>query len=194
MIGFWGELFVIAYATNPPLLVRAWRQAPEARFDFASGLERLEVKTAAGRIRAHHFSLTQLAFPQTLQVLIASVLVERSAAGPSIGELLMAIKSTVATDAAQLLHVDSVVASSLGAEASNAMDERFDDELARESLAFFSPVDVPQPPGPMPPAVSGVQFVADLSSAPTMTDHAPIPASGLLAAATRRRAGRHIRS
>jgi hypothetical protein len=58
VIGFWGELFVISQSRNPSTLVQAWHAFPEERFDFSLGGERLEVKTALGRIRRHHFSLS----------------------------------------------------------------------------------------------------------------------------------------
>lgn len=187
VIGFWAELFVISHAHDPAALVRAWHQLPDERFDFALGEERLEVKAAVGRVRRHHFSLEQLLPIAGVDVLIASLLIERSAAGPSLYELVESIRSEVAGDAAQVLHVDTVVALTLGTAWRAAMNERFDGNVAAANLSFFRPSIVPRPPGTMPPGVTEVRFVSDLSSCPPVSPEAQWTRSGLLAAAVRRR-------
>jgi hypothetical protein len=187
IIGFWAELFMISHSHDPAALVRAWHKSPDERFDFGLGEERLEVKAASGRVRRHHFSLEQLLPIPDVDVLIASLLIERSAAGPSLYELVESIRSEVATDAALVLHVDTVVALTLGTAWRAAMDERFDGQAAAVNLAFFRPSVIPRPPGTMPPGVTEVKFVADLSSCPSVsTDDQPI-GQGLLASAIRRR-------
>jgi hypothetical protein len=186
VIGFWAELFVIAYSRDPSLLVRAWHESPAERFDFALATERLEVKAAAGRVRRHHFSLEQLLPVRDVDVLIASVLVERSGAGPSVSELIESIKSKITNDAAQVLHVDTVVALTLGSAWRQAMEERFDGAVAASGLAFFEPGIIPKPRGSVPPEVSEVRFVSDLSSSPRASLDAYTSRSGLLAAAVKR--------
>ena len=187
VIGFWAELFVISHSHDPAALVEAWHKSPDERFDFGHGEERLEVKAASGRVRHHHFSLEQLLPIPGVDVLIASLLIERSAAGPSVRELVESIRSEVATDAAQVLHVDTVVALTLGAAWRAAMDERFDGKTAAANLAFFRPSVIPRPPGTMPPGVTEVRFVADLSSCPSVSPDDQRNRPGLLAAAIRRR-------
>lgn len=122
-----------------------------------------------------------------VDVLIASLLIERSAAGPSVRELVESIRSEVASDAGLVLHVDTVVALTLGTAWRAAMDERFDGKAAGANLAFFRPRVIPRPPGTMPPGVTEVRFVADLSSCPSVPlddqENRPV----LLAAAIRRR-------
>lgn len=187
VIGFWAELFVISRSHDPATLVRAWHQSPDERFDFGLGGERLEVKAAVGRVRRHHFSLEQLLPIPGVNVLIASLLVERSAAGPSLYELVESIRSHVAGDAAQVLHVDTVVALTLGTAWRAAMDERFDASVTEENLAYFRPDVVPRPPGTMPPEVTEVRFVADLSSCPPVSVDELRTGTGLRAAAAIRR-------
>lgn len=187
VIGFWGELFVIAYARDARTLVNAWRASPEERFDFALSGERLEVKTALGRVRRHHFSLEQLLPVPESEVLIASLLVERSGGGPSVSDLIESIKSAVADDAARVLHVDTVVAQTLGSAWRGAMAERFDAELAASSLMFFHSRVVPRPEGATPPMVTEVRFVSDLSGCPPASAEAYAGQSGLLPAAMGRR-------
>jgi hypothetical protein len=187
VIGFWAELFVISHTHEQAALVEAWHKSPDERFDFGLGEERLEVKAASGRVRRHHFSLEQLLPIPGVDVLIASLLIERSAAGPSVRELVESIRSEVASDAARVLHVDTVVALTLGTAWRAAMDERFDGKAAAANLAFFRPSVIPQPPGTMPPGVTEVRFVADLSSCPSVSPDDQRNRPGLLAAAIRRR-------
>jgi hypothetical protein len=187
VIGFWAELFVIAYSHDPAVLVRAWHKSPDERFDFGLGDERLEVKAASGRVRRHHFALEQLLPIRGVDVLIASLLIERSSAGPSVRELVESIRAEVASDASRVLHVDTVVGLTLGSAWRAAMDERFDGKAASANLAFFRPDVIPTPPGTMPPGVTEVRFVSDLSSCPPVSADAQWSRSGLLAAAARRR-------
>jgi hypothetical protein len=187
VIGFWAELFVISRSHDPATLVRAWHQSPYERFDFGLGEERLEVKAAVGRVRRHHFSLEQLLAIPGVNVLIASLLVERSAAGPSLYELVESIRSDVAGDAAQVLHLDTVVALTLGTAWRAVMDERFDASVAEENLAYLRPDVIPRPPGTMPSEVTEVRFVADLSSCPSVSVDELRTGTGLRAAAVIRR-------
>ena len=63
VLGLWAELLIISRSSDPGKLVSCWHSQPEDRFDFASGVDRLEVKAAAGRLKIHHFSLEQLRPP-----------------------------------------------------------------------------------------------------------------------------------
>lgn len=163
VLGFWGELFLISRASDIPTLVRAWHITPEERFDLSLGSQRLEVKSAGGRQRFHHFGLEQVLPISGTQVFIASLLLERSAAGPSVADLLTRIRSGVRHDPEQILNVDRAVALTLGAGWRRALDERFDDHLAAASLAFFDPVVIPKPATMLPPEVTHVRFRSDLS-------------------------------
>src|SRR5262249_12852201 len=151
----WGELFVISHATDTLTIARAWHLLPEERFDFSLGCQRLEVKSASGRKREHHFALEQLVPVGGTQVVIASLLAERSSAGASISDLLGSIRSAAKDDAELLLHVDTVAANALGTAWRRAMDESFDHRLAASTLEFFDPATVPKPTS-VPPEVSEV--------------------------------------
>ena len=142
--GLWAELFLIAQARQPDILVEAWHTVPEDRYDFAMDNQRIEVKSFSGNIRLHHFSLEQLHPPEGIRALIASVSVENSQAGVSIGDLREKIQirlSIVNLDA--LLHIDRVIALTLGDAWQQASDARFDERLAEESLAFYETSKIP---------------------------------------------------
>ena len=163
--GLWAELFVIQVASDPAHLIRCWHTMPEDRFDFAQGCQRLEVKTAAGRVRAHHFSYEQLCPPAGALSVIASVLMERSAGGQSVNDLIELIRQRV-PEHQLLVHLDAVVAMTLGTEWRAAQEDRFDRQLAIESLRFIDARTVPSIPSVLPPEVSEVHFRVDLTSHP----------------------------
>ena len=74
---------------------------------------------------------------------------------------------------------------SLGSGWADVMDESFDWELAKESLAFFDAELVPKIAEGIPPTVSDVRFRSDLSSLLPMEGTALLDLGGLLAAARR---------
>lgn len=58
--GLWGELFLIANATQSFLAAQSWHTEACERYDFALALCRLEVKTSSDRTRNHQFSFEQV--------------------------------------------------------------------------------------------------------------------------------------
>lgn len=159
--GLWAELYVIQVASDPSHLIRCWHTMPEDRFDFADGRQRLEVKTA-GRVRAHHFSYEQLCPSAGALSVVASVLMERSAGGQSVYDLVDLIRQRV-TEHHLLVHLDAVVALTLGSDWRAAQEDRFDRQLATESLRFLDARTIPCIPGELPPEVSDIHFRVDLT-------------------------------
>jgi hypothetical protein len=170
--GLWAELLVIAQASDPALAVEAWRSAPDERCDFSHGCQRLEVKSAAARLRAHHFSLEQLTTPADTCLLVASLLVEPAGHGPSIADMAERVRPRLASQPELLLRLDTVIAQTLGRDWTTGRDDRFDEQLARSSLAYYEASDIPSVDPELPAGVSEVHFRADLSSAP-VADTAP---------------------
>ena len=165
VLGLWAELFVIQGASDPTRLIRCWHALPEDRFDFADGGQRLEVKAANGRLRAHYFSHEQLCPPAGARSVIASVLLERCAGGQSVTDLVEQIRGQVA-DHQLLVQLDAVVALTLGTEWRAAHEDRFDRQLAAESLRFLDSRTIPSIPAVLPPEVTEVRFRVDLTNHP----------------------------
>lgn len=163
--GLWGELFIIQRACDPCALIACWHADPNDRFDFAEAERRLEVKTVSGRVRMHHFSHEQLRPPAGTLVMIASVLIERSAGGPSVNDLIDAIRERV-TDPDLLLRLDAVVAETLGEDWRTAREDRFDRQLAGDTIRFLDARSIPSIPAGLPPEVSEVHFRVDLTNHP----------------------------
>jgi hypothetical protein len=161
--GLWAELFLITRSRQPVALIRAWHMTPDDRYDFSAGRERVEVKSAVGRVRDHHFSLEQLRPPVSARALIASFFVERAAGGLSIAELADEVRSRVGLHPDLVLHVDRIVTLTLGSGWCRAHDDRFDAELAEDSLAFFDAAAVPSVDPHLPAGVREVRFRSDLT-------------------------------
>ena len=165
--GLWAELFLISQARQPAILVDAWHTVVEDRYDFAMDDQRIEVKSFSGNSRLHHFSLEQLHPPAGIKVLVASMSVGSSQAGVSIGDLREKIQSRLGSNLDLLLHVDRVIALTLGNAWQQASDVRFDERLAEESLAFYETSAIPSVNPNLPSGVSGVHFRSDITECPT---------------------------
>jgi hypothetical protein len=168
--GFWGELFLIAESTNPTLMLEAWHADPYERFDFAAGVERLDMKTCSAPPRRHRFNLSQLRPRGKVSPFIASVICVRSSAGTSVQELLEDVRD-LAAPPQHRAKVELLVADVITEDA-NLHEMRFDREEARASLRFFRAQDIPSVDADIPEAVTNVHFdvfVADsmaLAAAP----------------------------
>lgn len=161
--GLWAELFLISESHQPDVLIQAWHVVPEDRYDFAMDNQRIEVKSFSGNLRLHYFSLEQLHPPEGVKALVASMSVERSQAGVSIADLREKIQVRLGSNLDSLLHIDSIVALTLGDAWHQASDVRFDERLAEESLVFYETSKIPSVNPNLPTGVSGVRFRSDLT-------------------------------
>ncbi len=161
--GLWAELFVIAHAYDIATVVNAWHITPEDRYDFNAGNQRIEVKSTSARVRQHYFSLEQLCPPTDTTLLIASLFVEYAGAGTSVMELAEQIRSRISNNPDLLLHVDRIISLTLGERWRDALEDRFDVELAKDSLSFFEASAIPTVGRNLPLGVSEVRFKSDLS-------------------------------
>jgi hypothetical protein len=188
--GLWAELFVMARALGTRELVRAWHTQPEDRYDFCAGSQRIEVKSAAGPPRTHHFSLEQLHAPVGCRVVIASLFVERAGAGSSVGELFNQVRATVADDPELLLHLERTARLALGSGWQQALQERFDWERAYETLEFYDAAAIPSLGPAVPAGVTQVHFVSDLTRVAPVDRAQRRSAGGLFRAVQSRQAER----
>ena len=180
--GLWAELFVIAEARDPAVLIDTWHRDPTDLFDFNSGAHRVEVKSAAGQARRHHFSLAQLAPTASTRTVIGSVLVNRAGGGTTVPHLVDEIVLRLGSATERILRVYEVVAATVGANIWQASLESFDRQLARQTLAFFDSTEVPTVNPVLPSGVSNVHFTSDLTDRRTLSMQDLQGAGGLLAA------------
>ena len=166
--GLWAELFLIANSTEPAVAAESWHNEAAERYDFALALCRLEVKSSGDRTRNHHFSFEQVYPAAGLNVVIASLFVERSTGGISLGELWDSVRSRVTTSPDLRLKVDEICLRSLGNSWSDARGLSFDEQLARQSLAFYDVRDIPRLDSNVPNGISEIRFRSDLSLGQTV--------------------------
>lgn len=162
--GLWGELFLIAHAEDPTLLVEAWHSRSDERFDFSMGNEHLEVKSSGSRDRIHHFTLAQAHPSLGSRAYVASICVESETGGLSLGDLWDSAREFAANPSMRL-KVDQVCVGAVGDNWEAARACTFNKGAAGESLAYYDVADIPVVPVYLPAGVSDVRFTSDLSHA-----------------------------
>lgn len=185
--GLFAELCVICCAVDPTKLLRAWHVAPEERFDFSDGAQRIEVKASASRVREHHFSLEQVSPPLGCRVLVASTFVDHAGGGVSIEDLVGQVCSLVGEEPELQARLNRGVARSLGSNWRDSTSVRFDFEVTRTSIVFFDVETVPRVALPLPWGVSEVRFKSDLSQCEPVMFEILRERGGIFAAAEPRR-------
>lgn len=171
--GLWAELSLIAYAHDTATIVSDRNQ-------------RIEVKSNFARIRQHHFSLEQLCPPIDTTLLIASMFVEYAGGGTSVIELTDQIRSRISNNPDLLLHVDQIISLTLAENWREALEVRFDVELAEDSLSFYEVSVIPSVSRDLPLGVKDVRFKSDLSASYPVSVQEYRSQGGLFQAALRR--------
>jgi hypothetical protein len=184
--GVWAELLVIEQAAAPEMLIRAWHIHPEDRYDFSAGTQRIEVKAATGGSRVHHFSLAQLD-KENAKTCVASVMVERSAGGLSIADMVDRIAGMKSLTAEDVLGLRRTVGEVLGRDWLRGAREAFDHDLAVRHMRFVDAAAIPSIGSSCIPAeVTDVSFRCDISLVPGLDKAHLVGAGGLWSAATPR--------
>lgn len=176
--GLFGELYLILRSSSPSKAVKAWRIDDTARFDFAEGNVRIDVKATAGRLRSHVFAYEQCNPPPGTIAIVASLFVERSPDGISLRGLIREIETSIAAHPDLILKLHEVLSATLGASLTEAMAMMFDPKLASSSLKFYSLREIPAIRGPLPVGVSELHFRSDISGLPALSVHSLIEQDG----------------
>jgi hypothetical protein len=182
VVGAWGELLFLVSATRPAELLKAWHVDPSERFDFLHGSLRIEVKTSRSGRREHAVSLEQLNDPGA-RVALASIQTQGAGGGASVRELLDTLLARLDNDPEAQLRAMQGLASCLGSEWSEALDVRFDRELAEQTMDLFDAEAIPTIPGPIPAEITSVRFVVDITGCSPMKKADLDDAGGIWAAA-----------
>jgi len=167
--GLFGELYLIWRSVSPPRAIRVWRVDEAARFDFADGNVRMDVKTTTGRLRSHTFSFEQCSPPPGTVAVVGSLFVEQSPGGITLRSLIEEIEVSIAAYPDLVLKLHEVTTATLGASMGEALATAFDSKLAESSLRFYSLREIPAIRGPLPHGVSDVHFRSDLSTLPALS-------------------------
>jgi hypothetical protein len=180
--GLWAELFFIYHSKDPLLLMSSWHTTPEDKYDFNNGIQRIEIKSTSQRSRVHHFALEQLTPPEGCDVAIVSIFSVRSGGGLSLGDLADEVHNLLISNPELQERLDRVMASTLGNTLHRSLSERFDQELARESIKVYQGAKVPRITERLPWGVSEVHFKSDLSNSEELGEEVLAAAGSIFAA------------
>jgi len=170
--GLWAELCVLDYAADSVALVRAWHRSQYENFDFLVEGTVLEVKSTRSRTRSHRFTSRQLTEPP--RTLIVSIKLDATGAGDSIFDIYDRVASALPAPLRRAF--DQEVFDAIGDRYIEAAEVRFDQVLARQSLALFDARDLPALREPFPPRISDVTFKVDLEGIEPATPNSEWPA------------------
>lgn len=162
--GLWCELAIVVWSRDVRMALASWHSSPRALHDFASGADRLEVKSCATGMREHAMRLEQLQEAPGGRTIIASLVVTESDEGETIDELCGLVLARVENNIELTRRLETIVTQSLGRDWREAATRRFSLEDARRGLRVYAAGDVPTVPQPIPPEVKNVHFVVDLST------------------------------
>ncbi|MCU0473671.1 MAG: PD-(D/E)XK motif protein [Bacteroidales bacterium] len=163
--GLWAELFLIDISTHPNDLLNYWHNFPEEKFDFNSGVEKIEIKSNANFIRIHSFSSEQLNPPEGTQTLIGSVFIRPNSNGKSIQDLVISISEKLKDDLELIDKLNTLVIRTLGISFEQSNKTKFDYQIALDSLQFYKHEDVKKIERiNIPEEVTEVRFKSDLTS------------------------------
>lgn len=167
--GLWTELFVIENSAKPAILLEYWHNMPDERFDFNSGIERLEVKSNPRFERIHYFASEQLNPPTETHLLIASIFVKEASHGWSIQDLVDSIKRKIGFDVYLMEKLLTIVAKTLGSSLEESILLKFDYSMSKESIRFYRCSDISKIEKiHIPDHVSHVTYKTDLSNVPSV--------------------------
>lgn len=162
--GIWAELFCITASGNVHVAVDRWHNDNVEAFDFSWSQGRLEVKSTVGTFRVHDFSLDQLQPPSGGSGYVASLVLKAANAGEGVLDLAKKIEVDLNGDVSLQAKLWTLLVQSLGSDFSEALDRRFDIDLAAKQLMLFRMEDVPSLPPISDSRISSVRFKSDLSS------------------------------
>lgn len=162
--GLWAELFLIDNSANTKTILNYWHNTPEEKFDFNSGLEKIEVKSNSNFERIHTFSSEQLNPPAGTQVLIASIFVRQSNRGQNIQQLVDSITTKVQNDIDLTDKLNNIVCKTLGNSLEQSIKIKFDLNIAKDSLQFYRHQEISKIEQiHIPNNVSDVRYKSDLT-------------------------------
>lgn len=164
--GLWGELFVMQRVRGYRFWAPFWHSEVTRVFDFSTHTRRVEVKTAVGGQRIHHFSHRQVFAVADEQIVIASLLLREDDVGLSVRQLIAECR-TALLGTPHFLKLERAVRHA-GMEDLDLEGATYDAADAERQLAWFRAADTPHFRLPEPPGVSDTRYRIDLATAPRL--------------------------
>lgn len=164
--GLWGELFLIKESGYNKELINAWHEKPYYKFDFSFSNYKLEVKTTTKEFRVHSFSHEQLYREDDIDIYLCSLMLDEDNEGLSLKELVNQMRVQLSDDYNFLLKLEKSTRELGIFDLYNEYPGvKFDEELARQKIAYFNVKDVPRFEQLEPNGVSSTRYSIDLSTA-----------------------------
>jgi len=165
--GLWSELFIIDSSKNLDKIIGYWHDLNNDTYDFSLGNNYLEVKSTLGSERKHILSIDQ-AYPDPKDnVVFASLMLEESSLGLSLGDLRARIRNRI-KDPSLKLKFDGLYYSCLGNTWKEASLRSFDESHAKQNIKYLDLKDIPKIDSNQKniSGVSGIKFTSnfDMSS------------------------------
>lgn len=162
--GLWAELFIIANSKDSNTLLQYWHNNPTEKFDFNSGLEKIEVKSNSNFERVHTFSSEQLNPEEGTEAIIASVFIRHNSNGLSIRDLSELITKKL-NDNSLKEKLSINIIETLGSSLEISLNLKFDYSIAKDSLRFYSTRDIKKiEKANIPELVTEVRFKSNLNN------------------------------
>ncbi len=167
VVGLFGELLLIYSSSNITRMLDFWHLPLNARFDFSSGEEKIEVKTTSNSVREHHVSLEQVQSSDLDKVLICSIMCRRVHHGEgnfkSINDLISEISYNLSGLKLEKFNlVIGEICKNLDVSF-KFRDFKFDVDYSINSMMFFDCDVLPKlDVGKLPDGVSHVKFTETL--------------------------------
>jgi len=122
------------------------------------------VKASESPERVHEFSIAQLRSAANSSVVVASVLLQKSAGGVGILGLANRVEQKLNRSAELVPKLWGNIAACMGEDFDVHLDARYDEEFAASSLKLVLADDIPCVPMPLPVDVIDVRLKVSLSS------------------------------
>jgi Putative PD-(D/E)XK family member, (DUF4420) len=162
--GLWGELFMMSRERGFQFWAPFWHSETNRKFDFSAVGRRVEVKTAVGQVRIHHFAHRQIYSEEGEEIVLASLLLRKEDAGLSLRDLIAQARSAL-MGTEHYFKLELAIRQA-GMEAMDEPGPTYDSTEASELLAWYRASDAPHFTMAEPPGVSQTHYRVDLSTAP----------------------------
>lgn len=140
--GLFGELYTIYYLDSQEIDVsKAWQKKDLMKFDFTiSPTKRLEVKTAVGSERKHHFKHEQLYY-EDYDIMVVSLMLREANQGISVFDVVDYCRKKYASDYARLNIIESKLSDYSDDELRGMV---YDETYLERNIKFVPASEVPR--------------------------------------------------
>jgi hypothetical protein len=140
--GLFGELYTIYYLESQEIDVsKAWQKKDLMKFDFTiSPTKRLEVKTAVGSERKHHFKHEQLYY-EDYDIMVVSLMLREANQGISVFDVVDFCRKKYASDYARLNIIENKLSDYSDDELKGMV---YDETYLERNIKFVPASEVPR--------------------------------------------------